>query len=252
MLGDVFPTEVTPRSSFTCFPILLLVCRQAPVQWWTKRPRLLRNWRNRPRCKRTTLLIYALVDRAHHRRCDDLKTELASALNSVHFTQTQFYSLTRCILAEFEEEEVKVLTRLKETVDKQRDELRAMKRELQQKTVDCEAVSTKGKGITGSSEYQGERYHRKGWRIGFVRLGEVEAVTRVLWGREWWRNTVRVVEWRREKVTGLILWIYQRWRWQKFMASRECSLSVVLFPLLDFLLTGFMVVNNWNNNNFNC
>ena len=41
-------------------------------------------------------------------------------------------------ISEFEEEEVKVLTRLKETVDKQRDELRAIKRELQQKTVDCE------------------------------------------------------------------------------------------------------------------
>ena len=38
---------------------------------------------------------------------------------------------------------MKVLTKLKETVDKQRDELRAIKRELQQKTVDCEAVRTR-------------------------------------------------------------------------------------------------------------
>ena len=45
-------------------------------------------------------------------------------------------------ISEFEQEEVKVLTRLKETVDKQRNELRAIKRELQQKTVDCEAVCT--------------------------------------------------------------------------------------------------------------
>ena len=44
------------------------------------------------------------------------------------------------LISEFEEEEVKVLTKLKETVDKQRDDLRAIKRELQQKTVDCEAV----------------------------------------------------------------------------------------------------------------
>ncbi|KAI8782570.1 RILP protein 1, partial [Biomphalaria glabrata] len=41
---------------------------------------------------------------------------------------------------EAEEEEIKVLTKLKETVDKQREEIRAMKRELGQKGVDCDAL----------------------------------------------------------------------------------------------------------------
>ncbi|BFZ04392.1 hypothetical protein BsWGS_07431 [Bradybaena similaris] len=41
---------------------------------------------------------------------------------------------------ETEEEEIKVLTRLKETVDKQREELRTMKRELGQRGVDCDAL----------------------------------------------------------------------------------------------------------------
>ncbi|KAH9525541.1 RILP-like protein 1 [Bulinus truncatus] len=41
---------------------------------------------------------------------------------------------------EAEEEEIKVLTKLKETVDKQREELRSMKRELSQKGVDCDAL----------------------------------------------------------------------------------------------------------------
>lgn len=41
-----------------------------------------------------------------------------------------------------EEKEIEVLTKLKETVDKQRDELRKQKRELSQKVVDCEALQT--------------------------------------------------------------------------------------------------------------
>ncbi|CAL1547776.1 unnamed protein product [Lymnaea stagnalis] len=41
---------------------------------------------------------------------------------------------------ETEEEEIKVLTKLKETVDRQREDLRAMKRELSQKGVDCDAL----------------------------------------------------------------------------------------------------------------
>ncbi|XP_059147379.1 RILP-like protein 1 isoform X3 [Physella acuta] len=41
---------------------------------------------------------------------------------------------------ETEEEEIKVLTKLKETVDKQREEIRTMKRELSQKGVDCDAL----------------------------------------------------------------------------------------------------------------
>ncbi|GFR75117.1 RILP-like protein 1 [Elysia marginata] len=41
---------------------------------------------------------------------------------------------------ETEEEEIKVLTKLKETVDKQREDIRNFKRELSQKAVDCEAL----------------------------------------------------------------------------------------------------------------
>ncbi|XP_076472871.1 RILP-like protein 1 isoform X2 [Babylonia areolata] len=41
---------------------------------------------------------------------------------------------------ESEEHEIKVLTKLKETVDKQREEIRSIKRDLSQKAVDCEAL----------------------------------------------------------------------------------------------------------------
>lgn len=41
---------------------------------------------------------------------------------------------------ESEEQEIKVLTKLKDTVDKQREELRSIKREVAQKAVDCEAL----------------------------------------------------------------------------------------------------------------
>jgi len=43
---------------------------------------------------------------------------------------------------ETEEQEIKILTKLKETVDKQREELRQYKRDLSQRSVDCEALST--------------------------------------------------------------------------------------------------------------
>ena len=45
------------------------------------------------------------------------------------------------ICAETEEKEIEVLTKLKETVDRQREELRKVKREIQQKSVDVDAVS---------------------------------------------------------------------------------------------------------------
>ncbi|XP_041348443.1 RILP-like protein 1 isoform X3 [Gigantopelta aegis] len=40
-----------------------------------------------------------------------------------------------------EQEEIRVLTKLKETVDKQRNDLRTVKREMKQKTADCDALS---------------------------------------------------------------------------------------------------------------
>ena len=67
-------------------------------------------------------------------------------LNSL-FDFLIFLSLTlNCVvilsaLTESEEQEIKVLTKLKETVDKQREELRVVKRDLSQKAIDCEAVS---------------------------------------------------------------------------------------------------------------
>ena len=45
------------------------------------------------------------------------------------------------IFTETEDKEIKLLTKLKETVDKQRQELQQMKRDFSQKSVDCEAVS---------------------------------------------------------------------------------------------------------------
>jgi inorganic pyrophosphatase/exopolyphosphatase len=44
-------------------------------------------------------------------------------------------------LAETEEKEIEVLTKLKETVDKQREELRKFKTEIKHRTADCDAVS---------------------------------------------------------------------------------------------------------------
>lgn len=43
--------------------------------------------------------------------------------------------------SESEEEEIRVLNKLKETVDKQREQIRNIQREMSQKAVDCEAVS---------------------------------------------------------------------------------------------------------------
>jgi len=47
------------------------------------------------------------------------------------------------VFSETEEKEIEVLTKLKETVDKQREEIRKYSREIKQKNVDVEAVSTK-------------------------------------------------------------------------------------------------------------
>ena len=55
------------------------------------------------------------------------------------FTNHKMYFL---IYSETEEQEIKVLTKLKETVDKQREELRQLKRDHTQKNVDCDAVSS--------------------------------------------------------------------------------------------------------------
>lgn len=44
-------------------------------------------------------------------------------------------------IVETEQKEIQVLTKLKETVDKQREELRKYKTEVKHKAADCEAVS---------------------------------------------------------------------------------------------------------------
>lgn len=46
------------------------------------------------------------------------------------------------MFAETEEKEIEVLTKLKETVDRQREEIRKYSREVKQKNVDIEAVSS--------------------------------------------------------------------------------------------------------------
>lgn len=45
------------------------------------------------------------------------------------------------IIVETEQKEIQVLTKLKETVDKQREELRKYKTEVKHKAADCDAVS---------------------------------------------------------------------------------------------------------------
>lgn len=45
------------------------------------------------------------------------------------------------LIVETEQKEIQVLTKLKETVDKQREELRKYKTEVKHKAADCEAVS---------------------------------------------------------------------------------------------------------------
>lgn len=44
-------------------------------------------------------------------------------------------------IVETEQKEIQVLTKLKETVDKQREELRKYKTEVKHKSADCDAVS---------------------------------------------------------------------------------------------------------------
>lgn len=44
-------------------------------------------------------------------------------------------------IVETEQKEIQVLTKLKETVDKQREELRKYKTEVKHKAADCDAVS---------------------------------------------------------------------------------------------------------------
>lgn len=45
------------------------------------------------------------------------------------------------LIVETEQKEIQVLTKLKETVDKQREELRKYKTEVKHKSADCDAVS---------------------------------------------------------------------------------------------------------------
>lgn len=45
------------------------------------------------------------------------------------------------LIVETEQKEIQVLTKLKETVDKQREELRKYKTEVKHKAADCDAVS---------------------------------------------------------------------------------------------------------------
>lgn len=52
-----------------------------------------------------------------------------------------FYSFKFVNFSGTEEKEIEVLTKLKETVDKQREDLRKYSREVKQKNVDIEAVS---------------------------------------------------------------------------------------------------------------
>lgn len=54
-----------------------------------------------------------------------------------------FFILKRLLLliVETEQKEIQVLTKLKETVDKQREELRKYKTEVKHKAADCDAVS---------------------------------------------------------------------------------------------------------------
>lgn len=67
---------------------------------------------------------------------DENKRLKDHARNEKHAVVAEFVAKRQ----ETEEEEIKILTKLKETVDKQREELRTMKRELGQKGVDCDAL----------------------------------------------------------------------------------------------------------------
>lgn len=60
------------------------------------------------------------------------KKKNISDLNKLDF----FY-----FIVETEQKEIQVLTKLKETVDKQREELRKYKTEVKHKAADCDAVS---------------------------------------------------------------------------------------------------------------
>nr|KAG5704676.1 hypothetical protein BaRGS_025318 [Batillaria attramentaria] len=77
---------------------------------------------------------------------------------------------------ETEEHEIKVLTKLKETVDKQREELRTLKRDFSQKTVDCDALQSQLEQIAkvNSELRRKNNTHRKQARVLLDEKAELE------------------------------------------------------------------------------
>lgn len=65
------------------------------------------------------------------------KKKLATWINLIFFILKSLLLL----IVETEQKEIQVLTKLKETVDKQREELRKYKTEVKHKSADCDAVS---------------------------------------------------------------------------------------------------------------
>ncbi|KAL8566226.1 hypothetical protein ACOMHN_063116 [Nucella lapillus] len=77
---------------------------------------------------------------------------------------------------ENEEQEIKVLTKLKETVDKQREELRAIKRDLSGKAVDCEALQAQLEQIAkvNADLRHKNNTHKKQTRVLLDEKGDLE------------------------------------------------------------------------------
>lgn len=71
------------------------------------------------------------------------KKKTINNLNKLDFCFSQYFDFKSLFLliVETEQKEIQVLTKLKETVDKQREELRKYKTEVKHKAADCEAVS---------------------------------------------------------------------------------------------------------------
>lgn len=65
------------------------------------------------------------------------KKTLATWINLIFFILKSLF----LFIVETEQKEIQVLTKLKETVDKQREELRKYKTEVKHKAADCDAVS---------------------------------------------------------------------------------------------------------------
>lgn len=89
------------------------------------------------------VLVLVLCAKYHLSLTEFLPYQTKKKKTLVTWINLIFFILKRLLLliVETEQKEIQVLTKLKETVDKQREELRKYKTEVKHKSADCDAVS---------------------------------------------------------------------------------------------------------------